>query len=81
MAECVLDRVGSFVWLWGHDFFIETATGNFIWSDPGYPGGDNTLRATTFTLSEWLKKLAIPYGRDKGRHIIRAYCGPDVRLV
>ncbi|GAI42205.1 unnamed protein product [marine sediment metagenome] len=73
-----LDTIGQFTWLWGHEFFVKTTEGNWIWSDPDYPHGDNTLRKTPLTLGEHLKKHDIPYGRDKGRHTIRDYCGEKV---
>lgn len=73
-----LDTIGEFTWLWNHEYFIKTAEGNFIYSDPDMPGGDNTLRKTPFTLTEYLKIRHLMYGRDKGRHTIRDYCGKEV---
>lgn len=69
-----LDTYGLFSWDFGNKFHIETAVGNFEWSDPEYPGGDNTIKPCG-PYEEWRKKQ---YARDKGRHKIRDYCGDKV---
>jgi len=66
----VLDLIGKFTWLWDHDFFIVTKEGNFIYSDPEYQDGDNTIRPTKFTLKQYLGIKGLEYGRDKGIHRI-----------
>ena len=71
-----LEITGDFCWLWT-DFFIETSVGNFVWRDPGY-SGDNTIRYTSKRYEEICKEYNIPYGRDKGKHIIGEYCGRDL---
>ena len=38
-----VEDVADFTWNWNDLFFLETAKGNFVWSDPEY-GGDNTIR-------------------------------------
>lgn len=74
-----LDTMGSFTWNYGQKFFIETIDGNYVWSDPDY-NGDNKIVLFNGTYEEWLKLERIPYGRDKGKHTIRGYCGEGVRL-
>jgi len=72
-----LDSVASFTWGFGHEFFLETEHGNYIWSDPNY-GGNNTIRKTQLSYSTW----AAPFwGRDKGKHVVREYCGENVQIV
>lgn len=73
-----VDMIAHFTWSFGHTFHLETEVGNFEWSDPDY-GGDNTIKPCG-TLGEWCKKVGIDFGRDKGKHFIRDYCGPDVRI-
>ena len=75
-----LNDYGSFTWMWDQKFFIETDKGNYIWSDPGY-GGDNTLRPYWGTYQDYLQDTGIPYGRDKGKHPIKAYCGEEVQIL
>jgi hypothetical protein len=70
------DLVGSFTWFWSDTFFVQTSKGNYLWSDPDY-GGDNTLREYEGTLEKYCIDNDIPFGRDKGKHIIGEYCGPD----
>ena len=72
-----LDTIGLFTWSFHHRFHIETHEGNFEWSDPQYPGGNNTIRPCE-SYEIWRDSLNIPYGREKGVHTIRDYCGPDV---
>ena len=76
-----LDTIGEFTWLWGHEFFITTPEGNWIYSDPDYDGGDNTIRKIENTLVEYLKIHHLPYGRDKGQHTIGQYCGEEVTIL
>jgi hypothetical protein len=78
--ENILDKTGEFTWMFGPDFFIETNEGNFIWKDPDY-NGDNTLRPYAGNYHDFVKECKVPYGRDKGKHIIKEYCGPDVRII
>lgn len=66
--------VGEFTWLFGQEFFIETPKGNFIWSDPDYQGSGQ-IREYKGGLGRYLKETGVPYGRDKGKHIISEYCG------
>ncbi|MFA5132488.1 MAG: hypothetical protein WC444_04190 [Candidatus Paceibacterota bacterium] len=79
--ETLLNAVGDFSWLWNDCFFIETEEhGNFLWSDPEYRG-DNTIRKTDMSLKEYLTVVGVPYGRSKGKHIIRRYVGEDAICV
>lgn len=78
MKDEVLDLVGMFTWSYGNQFFVETSQGNYIWKDPDYQGGDNTFTKTDMTYKEWTRKIGIPFGRDKGHHVIRNYCGEDI---
>ena len=78
-----LEQKADFTWLWTHDYFLETAFGNFRWSSPDYPGGDNTITYTSKSYDEYMRDTmplkAIFYsGRDKGTKIIGDYCGRDV---
>lgn len=69
--------VGSFTWNYNCKFLIETSEGNFVWSDPDYPFGDNSVTSFKGTYEDWLKQEQIPCGRDKGKHIIKSYIGND----
>lgn len=71
--------VGEFTWCWGWSFFIETSQGNFVWKDPEY-GGDNTIRPYSGSYDDFCKEKNVPYGRNKGKHVIEAYC-PGFRLI
>lgn len=75
--EEILELIGDFTWSFGNQFFIETPNGNFVWSDPDY-GGNNILKSFNSNYEDWCKSLNIPYGRDKGRHKIRDYCGENI---
>lgn len=75
--EDLLELVGDFTWDFGHEFFIETNDGNFIWSDPEY-GGNNTIRSTKKSIRQHFGKS---HGRDKGKHYIKDYCGSEVKFV
>lgn len=75
--EAILDLVGSFSWSFGETFFVETSEGNWVWSDPEYQG-DNTLTRWKGTHKQWCKSIGIPFSRDKGKHLIRDYCGENV---
>jgi len=74
-----LDTVATFIWGYGQKFFIETSDNNYVWSDPDYDG-DNKITPFKGTYNEWLKSEGLLFGRDKGDHTIRGYCGEDVHL-
>jgi hypothetical protein len=76
--ENLLTCTGEFTWNFGQEFFVETEEGNFIWSDPDYDG-DNTFRYTEKTYQEWIGEGS--YGRSKGNHIIREYCGDEIVVI
>ena len=75
-----LDSVGRFSWGFGNKWFILVGGKAYEWSDPSYPGGLGTIRPFHGTYKHWCRKLQIPYGRDKGTHVIRDYCGEDVKI-
>jgi len=75
--EQLLNSVGHFSWDFGQKFFVETPHGNFVWSDPDYKG-DNTFTKFDGSYKDWIKQIGISYGRDKGNHIIRSYCGDQI---
>ena len=64
---------GEFCWDFGHFFFIETVSGNFLWSDPDY-GGNNEIKAFIGDFTKVRKYLGVPMMRDKGTHRIKDYC-------
>ena len=75
-----LDTIGSFTWNYNKMFFIETKEGNFEWSDPEYLSGTNEIHPFKGTYNDWRIKENIPFGRDKGKHSIRDYCGENVKI-
>lgn len=75
--EQLLDSVGDFTWDFGQQFFVETEHGNFIWSDPDY-NGDNSFTKYEGTYKDWMPLNSGRFGRSKGKHIIRSYCGDQI---
>ena len=77
-----LDTICEFTWMWDHRFHLETEDGKvYLWSDPSY-GGDNTIRPHNKTIADYAKqKSSTPWGRDKGKHRVRDYCGENVRII
>ncbi len=80
MNKITLDTYGQFTWSFGFLWHIETEFGNFEWSDPDYEGGDNTIKPCA-PLKQWYKDIGIRIGRDKGTHMIRNYCGENVKFI
>lgn len=80
--ELLLELVGDFTWDFGHQFFIETEVGNFVWSDPDYQG-DDTMRLFKGSYNDWIGGQGGfgAFGRSKGRHQISRYCGDKFTLV
>ncbi len=76
----ILDLMGDFTWCFNQYFFVETEEGNFVWSSSDY-GGNNTLTKTKKSLSKFLREQQIEFGRDKGKHIIKNYCGNAVKIL
>ena len=76
-----LDTLVHFTWFWNRDFFLETPVGNFLWSDPEYPGGNNTIVPCDMTYQDFCKKVNCEFGRDKGKRTIRQYCGDQVVIT
>jgi hypothetical protein len=80
MKTLTLDDIGEFTWSFSKQFLIETCNGNFVWNDPDY-GGDNIITLFDGDYKKWCDDLNIPYGRDKGTHTIRGYCGEKVKII
>ncbi len=82
--EELLNTRGHFTWSFGNEFFIEIYIDgikkNYVWSDPEY-GGDNNIRKYEGTYEDWCDHLGIRFGRDKGFHVIKNYCGDDVKII
>lgn len=76
--QLLLTDEGDFTWNFAQEFWIETAKGNFIWSNPDYMG-NNTIRKATMSYQEWIGEGG--FGRSKGRHIIGHYCGMEVTIL
>lgn len=76
----LLESDGNFTWSFSDEFFIKTKIGNYVWKDPRY-GGDNTIRFFKGTYMKWCKRNVIPFGRDKGTHIIKEYCGSEIKYL
>jgi hypothetical protein len=77
--EELLNILGHFTWGFSSEFFVETGVGNFIWSDPEY-NGDNSFTPFEGSYKRWLRTINIPFGRDKGLHVIKKYCGSNIIL-
>lgn len=69
--------VGGFTWNYNCKFLIETPEGNFIWSNPDYPFGDNSVVRYHGSYEDWIQQENIPYGRYKGKHVVENYIGMD----
>jgi len=77
-----LESVAHFSWTFGHEFFLETITeGNWIWSDPSYPGGNHTIKKFKGNYKQFCKLANVPYCRNKGTHVIGDYCGMNVKIL
>lgn len=76
-----LETTGSFTWNYGNEFLIETKDGNYTWSDPSYHGGTNEIKRYTGDYKKWCEDNNIPFGRDKGSHMIKTYCGDKVTFI
>ena len=77
----LLNLMGEFTWFWDCTFFISTKRGNFVWSDPDYPGGDNTIRPFAGSIFVFQKEHRLDYGRDKGYHQIYRKCGDQIIFI
>jgi hypothetical protein len=76
-----IDDVAEFCWVWNHEFFLRTDKGNFVWSHPEYPNGNNTIVMFEGTLDDFCKSRQIDFVRCEGVHVISHYCGADVTIV
>lgn len=77
--EQLLNTRAEFISSFGLEWFVVTHYGNYIWSDVDY-GGDNSMIKTNETREQWLRRNKIPYGRSKGKHVIRKYCGEKIAI-
>lgn len=77
-----LDTIAYFTWLLNDEFFLETIEGNYVWSSPEYPGGNNTIRHYNGSLGDYMiNESCCEFGSHKGEHRIRDYCGDSVKFV
>ena len=77
-----------FTWYFDHQYFISPVDTdlkenidykyNYVWSDADYKNGDDTIRLYYGTMKDFFGNS---YGRDKGRHIVREYCGTKTKFV
>lgn len=76
--EEVLELNSKVTWNFANEYFFETREGNFIWSCPEYPGGDNTLRKVDRSYDDWISdkgRNRSTIGRSKGIQFIGRYLG------
>ena len=79
-----LDSNVEVLYLFGREFLLTLRGGSektpsqyFIWDSPDYEGGTNTIRPIS---AENLSRY-FHYSRWKGNHIVRDYCGPNVKFL
>lgn len=73
-----LDTIGEFTWGFGRNFLIEVDGKYYQWSCPDY-GGDHSI---TPYLGDTKNFAGCGFmGRDKGKHRVGDFCGPDVRII
>lgn len=76
-----VEDIADFTWSYGKEFFLEVdGPWNYVWSDPDY-GGDGTIRKFSGNYKDWCKQIGIPFGRSKGIHQIKGYCGEEVKII
>lgn len=78
-VEELLDLEGHFVWCWNQYFIITTDELVLLWSSPDY-NGDNTIRPWTGSTVDLHKYLCIDWGKCKGRHKLKDFCGDKIIL-
>jgi hypothetical protein len=76
-----LEDRANFTYLFNHLYFMKTTKGNFLFSHPEYPNGDNTIKPTDKSYNQILKDLGVPYGRSSGDHKISTFCGTSVKIL
>jgi hypothetical protein len=84
-----LDSVVEVYWAFSYQYLLDTGSELYIWSSPSYLGGDNTVRKlnTTYPRSTkawtslYIEHLGVGFVRCKGRHIVRSYCGDQVKFL
>ena len=69
--EMFVNSIGKFTWDFRTEYFIETSFGNWVWVKPS-----NIIRKFDGTKKQWLGYL--PKGEEKGKNIIREFCGENV---
>ena len=77
-----------FVWNFDHYFFVSPVDldikensghkHNYIWSTSNYPNGNDTIQYYDGTCKQF---FGDSFGRDKGKHIVREYCGTKTKFV
>lgn len=74
-----LDTVAEFTYGFGQLFLLKVKGKFYVWSDPDYEGGDNTIGEYTGNPSNFAGPNFM--GRYKGIHRIGDYCGELVKFV
>jgi hypothetical protein len=78
----LLGTMGHFTWSQGKEWLVETDLGNFIWSDPNYGDGDDTLTFFEGGHDEFYALAGVQpeVCKDKGDNLILNKCGQDIDL-
>lgn len=75
--QAVLDMQADFTWGFGQEYYVDADNGKqYIWSSPEY-GGDNSFKETKMSYADW---IAPNWGRNKGKHVVRNYCGSNIYI-
>lgn len=75
--QALLDTQAYFTWKVGKEDFYVVADGKrYIWSSPAF-GGNNLFQETNMSYKQW---IGHDFGRENGTHVIRDYCGPDIKI-
>lgn len=77
----IKNEIALFTQSWNHQFFVETKYGNFIYSDPNYPNGNNTLTLYNGSFQDFLKEKKLLTVRTKGEFLIKEFCNPLVKVL
>ena len=79
VSELNLDSYVDFTFNFGGQFLLGPLNGKYwVWNSPDY-GGDNTIRPWSGNPRNFAMKGH--GGRCKGKHIVRRYCGEDVKFI
>jgi hypothetical protein len=79
--EEFINTSANFCWNFCSHFLVHTDIGDFIWDDPDYNGDNTFTYVGQMSVKQFCKDEDILYVRDKGTHIIKKYCGPDIKIV